>query len=185
MMKLEFDAEQHIYSLNGRIIPSVTQVLKRAGLIGSFYKKGSAEKGTRIHELTEINDLVPGFIPEEPELEGYLKAWEAFKANSGAEIIASEMMIYSEKYLFAGTLDRIIKMNDQLWILDIKSGAKAKWHPLQLAAYSLALAECKELEINQGIVVYIGKDGRYKTEAVGANMGSKKIEFLKLLGENE
>lgn len=173
---IKFQEDGHIYTLDGKIIPSVTTKMKEAGLTSNFYKKGSAERGTMIHSLTEIVDLVPDFEPE--EYQGYIKAWKAWKENANAKIIQSEMIVYSRSLWYAGTLDRIVEFNDELWILDIKTGAKAKWHPVQLAAYSTALAECTDYEVNQGVVCYIKANGTYSIDPVrGSRMEKAKEQW--------
>ena len=50
--KLRFDADTHQYTLDGRVVQSVTQRIARAGLLGSaetWYTPESAERGTAVH----------------------------------------------------------------------------------------------------------------------------------------
>ena len=50
--KLRFDADTHQYTLDGRVVQSVTQRMQRAGLLGSaetWYTPASAERGTAVH----------------------------------------------------------------------------------------------------------------------------------------
>jgi len=47
-----FDADTHRYTLDGRVIRSVTQRIQRAGLLGSaptWYTPEAAERGTAVH----------------------------------------------------------------------------------------------------------------------------------------
>jgi hypothetical protein len=50
--KLQFDPDTHRYTLDGRVIRSVTQRIQRAGLLGSaaaWYTPASADRGTAVH----------------------------------------------------------------------------------------------------------------------------------------
>jgi hypothetical protein len=49
---LRFDPDTHQYTLDGRVILSVTQRIQQAGLLGSastWYTPASAERGTAVH----------------------------------------------------------------------------------------------------------------------------------------
>jgi len=49
---LRFDADTHQYTLDGRVILSVTQRIQQAGLLGSaspWYTPKAAERGTAVH----------------------------------------------------------------------------------------------------------------------------------------
>ncbi len=71
----------------------------------------------------------------------FLKFLE-WEKNINFEIIGSEMQIISEKYQFGGTADLIIKINDILTLLDIKtSKAVYKDQFTQVAGYGIALKE--------------------------------------------
>jgi hypothetical protein len=61
-----------------------------------------------------------------------------FREENNVEVIACEKLGYSEKYGFAGTIDRIITMNgDGPFIADIKTGEQYVPHELQSAGYKL------------------------------------------------
>ena len=58
-MTVQFDPVTHRYTVEGRIIPSVTQRIKDAGLLGSaaqFYSPESAARGTAIHQACADRD---------------------------------------------------------------------------------------------------------------------------------
>jgi hypothetical protein len=49
---LRFDPDTHQYTLDGRVILSVTQRIQQAGLLGSaamWYTPASAARGTAVH----------------------------------------------------------------------------------------------------------------------------------------
>jgi RecB family exonuclease len=95
----------------------------------------------------------------------FVKAWATLRETLKFEIVDSELMVFHDALRYAGTLDRIVRMQDrELAVLDIKSGAKAKWHPLQLAAYALAYEEITEIPIDLGIAVYLKETGKASVE---------------------
>jgi len=49
---IHFDSDTHQYTLDGRVVPSVTQRIARAGLLGSaptWHTPEAAERGTAVH----------------------------------------------------------------------------------------------------------------------------------------
>jgi hypothetical protein len=156
MMTLTFDEASHAYLADGQPVPSVTQILKAAGFMGNYRGTKARDRGTLIHKATEAYDAL-GIVPG-GELEPYVKAWAAFLAESKGEVLASEQRLFNERHWYAGTLDRILLINGQRVLVDIKSGSPADWHRLQLGAYDLAAEG-----IESGLAVYVRGNGRYTT----------------------
>jgi hypothetical protein len=100
----------------------------------------------------------------------YLEAWRKFKKESGFYVFGMEQIVYSEKYLFAGTYDRVGIFNDKLTMLDIKSGVcdkKAiKNTGVQTAGYAIAYDEGKKFKerIKRRIGVWLTDTGEPKLE---------------------
>jgi hypothetical protein len=174
-MRLLFDPAAHVYTLDHKPIPSVTQILKATGLTGHYRGTAGRDRGSRVHEATELYDVL-GVIGDGPEA-GYTRAWAKFKADHVSEIVASEQAVFNEPLWYAGTLDRIVRLKDgKLAILDIKTGAKADWHKLQLAAYEL----CWPDALDAGIVCYL-KNGSYEIRQFNAyQMTIAKEHFIRL-----
>ena len=107
-----------------------------------FYAEESRRRGEFVHKACNYYDEVdldPATVS--PALLGYLSAWVAFKLDSRVELTAIEKPVYSALHLFAGTPDRLAKLNGYNAIIDIKSGAAPPWVGLQLAGYSLCLPD--------------------------------------------
>lgn len=137
---IEFEASSHIYKLRGREIPSVSEIIKEAGLgLPGYIPRKNLEKaskrGTTLHKALELFDL--GRLGNRSAYEPYITAWEAFKREKNVVILESEYIVHTETY--AGTLDRLVLLDDQLAIIDIKTGSVSLGHPIQTAAYSMAL----------------------------------------------
>ncbi len=144
-----FDPEFHIYRLDGARLPSVTQAMASGGLIEfsgmspemlkAYAKKfpllkpicesfeAAAEFGSAVHRACELDDL--GTLDEDflaPAIAPYLEAWRKFKREYGALHHAIEEPMYSPKYQFAGTPDRLdlIDLKDAKPPLVITGGGK-------------------------------------------------------------
>jgi hypothetical protein len=156
---LQFDAETHTYTLDGSALPSVTYILREAGLIGEWSSNtGPMTVGSYAHRLTEYDDK--GELDADsvdPSLVGYLDAWRRFRTESGIEIVAIEKRVFHAAYRYAGTVDRVVAWNGLRSVIDIKTGSPAPWHALQTAAY----ANC-ETGIVHRASVYLSADGKYK-----------------------
>lgn len=167
--KLEFDADQHRYFLDGRELPSVTTVLKSVGIIDpSKYADGDAAlRGTYVAEATALLDR--GELIEEgldARLVGYIRAWKAFLADNEVETFLVEERVYSSKYGYAGMLDRTAHFQDRHWLFDIKTGARERWHGIQTAAYRECRPDLKQRIgcLHQRGAVYLKPDGSYKLD---------------------
>lgn len=157
-MNLTFEPESHTYRLEGKVIPSVTQILTSEGFIdGSWFTEYSRDRGTKVHRAIELYD--DGDLDEErldPVLRPYLEAWKRFKAHASVSVLRSEIQLASEAYQFAGTVDKTALLGGMKAVLDIKTGEVQPWTGLQLAAYQLLLAETMPR-----IAVQLKADGNY------------------------
>ena len=140
---LQFDEAAHRYTVNGKIIPSVTQIISAVGLYEfDFVSKQTlaiaAERGRIVHTYIEWYEKgVLDWTSIDPDLAGYFDAYIAAKAAGvlPGTPTAIEERVYSEKYQYAGTLDQ---MFGERWINDLKTGAESPVHGLQLSGYWLA-----------------------------------------------
>jgi len=136
-MNLVFDANSHAYFLDGKEIPSVTQIIKSAGLMPDYGKMRiePANYGTKVHKACA--DII---ADKEPDMDMFVKiAVEGFKEWQNLykpTFHTSEKTGASEKYQYAGTCDIGAMINKKNWLVDIKTGSYSDWHIIQLAAYN-------------------------------------------------
>lgn len=134
---LTFDAETHEYRYNGRRVPSVTGIIKSAGLINTdWFNEAAAWRGSVVHKCCELD--CKGTLNEstvDPGAAGYLVAWRDWKRATGFISQQIEKRKYSHLG-YCGTPDRMGVLPDgSLAFVDLKTGAACAWHALQLAAY--------------------------------------------------
>lgn len=160
------------------MILGVSQILKKSGLIdfsmiNPWILKKAQNRGKEIHSITEEHDRGNVSIPDDYDHHKYypyLKAWVDFLDDYQVEIKEIEIKTYSRKFLYAGTIDRVLVIEDQkgdkeTCIVDIKCGGKWPSYPLQLAAYAYAYKEeTKADEMLSRMCVYLTKEGTYKVD---------------------
>lgn len=175
--RLTYNDELHEYRLDGRVIPSVTQILhdlssKAYQFVDRKTMEAAAALGTAVHRVIELDcrktlnvetlhdDIVP-----------YYGAWLNFVALSGFEHIASELRVCSTKYAYAGTLDLFGKFKSRYCVIDAKRTAQVpRTAGPQTAAYENAFRESPIAE-QHGILpstpidryaLHLLPDGKYR-----------------------
>lgn len=127
MDEFVFDESTHTYTLNGIVIPSVTEICAPI-TCGKYPPVGvvqqAAARGSRVHELCALYDM--DALPDEIEsdLVGYVKAWAAFCRDYKPVWQYIERPLLGELDAgqpFAGTLDRIGVIDGFNRVVDIKT----------------------------------------------------------------
>jgi hypothetical protein len=126
---LEFDPAGHRYLLNGRRVPSVTEILgiisaPALGRVPPEVLEHARRRGELVHQT--INFFNRELLDESSvadELRPYLDAWKAFLHETGAVVIASEQPVYHKALGYAGTPDVILDWNGRTVIPDAKATA--------------------------------------------------------------
>jgi len=141
--------------------PTISQ--KDAMAAPSLSSGPAANRGTTVHDLVEAYDNNPEVKTTE-EYEGYLQAYREFKKEMQVEVIRNEQSLFSEKYGYAGTLDKIVRLKEHknLVLVDVKT-SKDIYDDfyLQLSAYKNMVIENglkKEIDI---AVLRLDAKGRY------------------------
>ena len=133
-----FEETDHIYYMDDVPVPSVTGVLKDAGLINTdFFTEWGRSRGSVVHKATEFYD--EGDLNEEeldPLVVGYVEAWKKFRREFEFEIHEMEKQMYHPTARFAGTLDRVGLIRGDRAIADIKTGQLTPVVGLQLTGYA-------------------------------------------------
>lgn len=171
--ELLFDETTHTYRYDGQLVPGVTSVLEGVGLSDfSMVPPDILEQakafGTEVHRITEKldrNEDIPTGISEASGL--YLCHYIKFLNDLDVEIIDIEKRVFCEKFLYAGTLDRIAvlkKLSLQPVLFDIKTGQKSISHQVQTAAYEYAYKTDKRQKMDR-YTLYLSEDGYKLSEA--------------------
>jgi len=158
MPELYFNKEDHTYTVGDRELLHVTRVLPDdRRRVDPWY----LERGRMIHLATALFDhdeLDEDSIDE--RIKPYLDAYVKFRRETGFEPKEIELPLYHPKYFYAGTIDKIGKLNGSQDLIDLKTGGKAKDDELQLAAY-WELCRANYIKIRRVFDLYLHENGTY------------------------
>lgn len=150
MSIVQLDEATHTYTLDGVILPSVTQI------IGSLYDfsrvdpdllERASEFGNHVHTACELDDEGDLDYPKlDPALRPRVNAWRAFKQTTKFKVAINEGIVHSKKFRYAGKLDRFGILckgpTCRQAIIDIKTCTDLNDAiGLQLAGYEIAARE--------------------------------------------
>ena len=189
MAEFLFDEGTHTYTLDGVVIPSVTEICAPI-TCGKYPPVGvvqqAAARGTRVHELCALYDM--DALPDEIEagLVGYVKAWAAFCRDYKPVWTHIELPLYGSPDTglpFAGTLDRIGEIDGRTRVVDIKTAASLD-RPAKVALCEQItgyewLADVNDIDVygGAGMGVQLFADGNYRVHLIAAI--AQKYDFLR------
>ena len=144
MDELTFDEDRHEYRVRGVIVPSVTQVLAPLSSfdgVPAQVLEAKRDLGQRVHlacQLHDEDDLDEASV--EPDVAPYLEAYRRFLADTDARVVLNESRVYHPTYRYAGTLDRVFRIGEDRWLVDLKTSfTTPRAAGPQTAAYLAAL----------------------------------------------
>ena len=183
MVDFAFDSNKHEYTIDGKIVPGVTQII--SDVIGSGFEFASdwhKQRGVALHACAPFVARGEDFNYD-PRLKGKIKALRKFFAEVKPKIEGMEEALYSDLYGFAGRPDFIAKIGRRFCIGDYKSSLDIIRLALQLGGYSVLCRENPNpygADMNYGIGIELKDDGKYKmTEPIDLRIA--RNEFLALL----
>lgn len=183
-MSLEYIDEQHIYVLDGRIIPSVSEIINIVldnpyENIPSYILENAAEYGTEIHlilqEYEEGKNRDFYTIMQEITLDEYKR----IKQEEEFEVIDQEKMIHYQN-LYAGRYDILAKNKNGTILIDIKTTAELdiKRLELQLSLYN------KVVKAERLACIWLPKDKPAKLVNINEIETDTILEKYKEIKEN-
>jgi hypothetical protein len=169
--------DSRFYRRNGKYYPSVTSILnyfpknhffhswlKDVGHNSDIIASKAANEGTQAHNA--IDDFLNGeeiqWIDEFGNAKYSLEVWKMilkfaeFWNTHKPELVAGEYHLFSDQHEYAGTADLIVRFQDKLWLLDIKtSNSLHTAYDLQLAAYATAWNETHNEKIERTGIIWL------------------------------
>jgi hypothetical protein len=164
---VQFDAKSHEYRVGGEKLPSVTGLLKKAGLIDTEWMDEAAmTRGTYVHEACQYDD--EGGVDEaslDPVILPYVLGWRKAKRELGLKVLEVEQRVCHEAMRYCGTLDRVVGLRGRRVLVDLKTGSPSHWHRIQTAAYAQAKRWMEPAVVLDRAALYLTAEGRYRWEA--------------------
>lgn len=137
---LVLDETTHTYTDNGLIVPGVTSVIDHLCDLTGIPKDVLDHKsqiGIASHKACELYDLgVLDWSTVNDEVMPYFNAWIKFLEDTHFEVLLNEHLVYNKKHNYAGMLDRVGVLNNEIVVVDIKCTVVIGPHTgVQLSGY--------------------------------------------------
>jgi len=166
-LNIELNEEKHQYYIDGREVPSVTQILDLLsydtyGQIDKGTLEYAARRGSDIHEATQDLDLgLPCEV--DGETYPYLSAYCDFTRDYyGISHHMIEQAVYDEEFGYCGTIDRLSRVGSQVWLIDIKTvGSPNRLTYIKLCLQTWMYKHAINTECHR-YGLFLKKDGTYK-----------------------
>ena len=166
-MRLTFAPDTHTYTLDGAIVPSVTQVLRASGLIDysqvpAATLAAARDRGTAVHAAlhyaAEGDFDVEGFYRDFHDYAGYLRSGVSLLESPRVRTVLCERRVASRKHRFAGTIDWLGYIDGQAAIIDWATGdPRDASKDLQTAGYLTAALEFASSDPQLGAFIKANK----------------------------
>jgi hypothetical protein len=189
--------DSRFYRRGEEYYPSVTSVLnffpknqffhnwlKDVGHNSEIIANKAASEGTQVHNAIDafLNGSEIHWLDEYGKALYSLDTWKMilkfadFWNTHKPELVVTEYHVFSDEFKYAGTTDIICKINDKLWLLDIKtSNSLHTSHNLQLAAYAKAWNETHDTIIEETGILWLKASTR--SEGKGDKIQGKGWEL--------
>lgn len=170
-VEFRFDAAAHEYYdlVTGELLPHITGILEETGWVDTtWFTDESSERGQAVHTLTADYDL--GAIEDPVGVDSAFKGWllAHVKAMSvlRPEILAVEQPLVHPVYRFGGRPDRDAILYGTRAVLELKSGAPHKAHPIQTALQAILVSHDAALppETIQRFCLYLKRTGKFRLD---------------------
>ena len=198
--------DQRFYKTEtGEYYPSVTSILnfypkngffhawlKDVGHNSDIIARKAADEGTQVHNAIEafLEGKEIKWMDDKGHAIYNLDVWRMilrfsdFWKTHNPELIASEIHLLSHEYKYAGTCDLVVKLNDKVWLLDIKtSNSLHTSYNLQLSAYAKAWNEKYDDKIEETGIIWLKSSKRGPKEGKLQGNGWEIIQGDKTVDE--
>lgn len=154
---IEFDADKHLFRLNGEEVPHVNQILEDERWRDTrWYTREARDRGQYIHQATALLDAeLLDWGSLEPWAVPYVEQWEKAKRELDVRITSIERIVHKGN-LWAGILDRTAVWERAATVIDLKTGDPVRADKLQILGYESTYRERRRV-----LLVYLKPD-RYR-----------------------
>jgi hypothetical protein len=186
------------YTKDDKYYPSVTSILqyfpknkffetwlKDVGHNADIIVKKAADEGTQVHDAIErylLGEKIEwldesGYSKYSLDIWKMILKFHEFWTTYKPTLIESEIHLFSDKFIYAGTCDLVVEINNEKWLLDIKtSNSLHTSYNLQLAAYAQAWNELYEEKIDRVGILWL-KSSKRGEDKKGKNIQGKGWEI--------
>lgn len=121
---IEFDSDLHQYTVNGKVLPSVSEIVGRImpgqyADVPDHVLRLAAEFGTEVHTMIEIYNVHGLYLPAVDERKNHCLD-EYIRLSGHIKPLENELIGYYKHY-FAGCLDCVGEIDGKKYIIDYKT----------------------------------------------------------------
>lgn len=171
---LEFRSDVHEYTVNGEVLPSVSEIIRFIsrevyGDVVQSVLDNAADRGTRVHRATQMLDVVHDVECDE-DIVPYVQAYVQFLRDHKPKWELIEHSFYNPECKYAGTVDRYGELDGKKTIVDIKTSSSLQkvLNGAQLNLYRMGF-EANGKEVERMVLLHLTKDGKYKVVEIDRN----------------
>ncbi len=198
--------DSRFYRRNGNYYPSVTYILgyypkgrhfedwlKKVGYASEYIVKKAAEEGTQAHEMVEeyLNGAELKFLDKNGYPQHNPDVWQMFLhfvefwETHKPKLIETEVHLFSDELKVAGTCDLICEINDELWVLDVKTSNHIQpTYELQTAVYTQCYKECYGKDAQRQGILWLKSSKRGPKKDKMQGKGWEVVESERTQEEN-
>lgn len=158
-MQLAFEAATHTYRLEGRPVPSVTQIIEEQlddwSMVPPEVRANAMKRGQLVHEAVALlvrDDLDWASLDE--SIEPFVAGARNFLLDTGVVPLTSETAV-ANTLGYAGTPDLVAIWRDATGLFDFKSGSVPRSAGPQTAAYVAAYKSTHGVQIKKRYAVQL------------------------------
>jgi hypothetical protein len=184
MANLVYYDKNHKYEVDGEEYPSISEICRFIAKeiyddLNQFKVDSAGDRGSNVHKATELIDKY-GSAEIKPSIAPYINAYIQFLQDYEPNWTAIEKAYASEEYKFAGTLDRLGFIKNELAIVDIKTDStigttKKEYYKVKMNAYKILVEENENVKVQKLYLLHLKNDGTY---------GLKKTPLIELEQDN-
>ncbi|PWT73659.1 MAG: hypothetical protein C5B59_12765 [Bacteroidetes bacterium] len=184
IVRKEID-DSHFYFVDGEYYPGVTSILDEAApvpwALKQYFINGTPDSiasksettlafGSKMHDAYEklLNGVSLNLRDDyrSTKEKKHIASMVAWARTFRPEVIQTECTVASKELKYAGTLDLLCKINNELWIIDFKTsaGIYSSYH-WQVEAYRKAVKETFGLDVAHCLIVRTGTTHKVGYEA--------------------
>lgn len=159
-MALEFDEVDHVYRLDGRVLPHTTEILEDLSIIDTqWFTPADRQRGSLVHKAALY--LMEGDLDWrelDESIVGYVRSLDRFLAENRVEVLMAERMCHGPNH--ATRLDILSKLHGHVSIIEEKTGDVPPWCKVQTAAQAQALEYSEGIRAERRYGLKLHADGK-------------------------
>jgi len=198
--------DQRFYKIGNEYFPSITFILqsypkdqyfldwlKQNGTNSDYIANKAANEGTQTHDLIEryLKGETLEWVNKYGEAKYSFNVWNMvlrfveFWEEFNPTLIHTEVFLHSKKYKIGGTCDLILMLNNERWLIDLKtSNYLHKVYDLQVSAYVKCYEELYNEKIDRAGILWLKSSKRKLNREKISGKGWELYESSKTIYEN-